>query len=71
MREVRCIFRAHYKYGNIGFFELGEFEQWLPEAEAIRLLNDRAARCRLFRMYYPSATVIDRDQVSIELYEMR
>ena len=71
MSEIRCVFRAHYKYGNISFFDLGEFEQWLPEAEAIRLLNDRAARCRLFRMHYPSATVIDRDQVTIELHERR
>ena len=71
MSEVRCVFRAHYKYGNIGLYDLGEFEQWLPVAEAVRLMNDRAARCRLFRMHFPSTTVIDRDEVSIELHERR
>ena len=53
------------------FVDLGEVEQWLPEAEAVRLMNDKEARCRLFRMHFPSATVIDRDQVSIELHERR
>ena len=71
MREVRCVFRANYKYGNISFCDLGEFEQWLPEAEAIRLLNDKQARCRLFRMHFPSCEKIDRDEVTMELYERR
>ena len=71
MSQVRCVFRAHYKHGNISFYELGQFEQWLSVDEAIRLQNDRAARVRLFRMHFPSATVIDRDEVTIELHERR
>jgi hypothetical protein len=55
----------------MGFYDLGIFEQWLPESEAIRLMNDAQARCRLFRMHYPSCVDIDRDMVSIELHERR
>ena len=71
MSQVRCVFKAHYKQGNISFYELGTFEQWLSVDEAIRLQNDRAARVRLFRMHFPSATVIDCDDVTIELHERR
>ncbi len=71
MNEVRCVFKAHYKSGNMGFYDLGVFEQWLPVSEATRLMNDRQARCRLFRMHFPSCEKIDRDEVTIELHERR
>ncbi len=71
MAEVRCVFRAHYKSHNMGFYDIGEFEQWLPVTEATRLMNDRQGRVRLFLMHYPTCEKIDRDEVSIELYERR
>lgn len=71
MEEVRCVFRAHYKSLGMGFYDIGQFEQWLPVSEAIRLMNDSAARVRLFRMHYPSCVAIDRDNVTIELHERR
>ncbi len=71
MEEIRCVFRAHYKSHGMGFYSLGEFEQWLPREEAIRLMNNQEARARLFRMHYPSCEAIDRDYVVIELHERR
>lgn len=41
MIEVRCVFRAHYKTHGMSFYDIGRFEQWLPETEAARLMNDR------------------------------
>ncbi len=41
MAEVRCVFRAHYKTHGMSFYDIGRFEQWLPETEAARLMNDR------------------------------
>ena len=69
MANVRCVFKAHFKTSTMGFYDLGIFEQWLPESEAIRLMNDRAGRVRLFRMHYPSCDVIARDEVDMELHE--
>ena len=71
MAEVRCVFRAHYKHPGIGFYDLGQFELWLPGTEGTRPMNDAPARCRLFRLHFPICTQIDRDCVSMELYERR
>lgn len=71
MEEVRCILRAHYKSRGMGFYDIGRFEQWLPAAEARRLMNNSEARARLFRMHYPSCVTIDRDYVTMELHECR
>lgn len=70
MKEVRCVFRGHYKSAGMSFYELGEFETWLPEAEAARLMNDREGRERVFRLYYPTTREISGD-VTIELWERR
>ena len=71
MEEVRCVFKAHYKSPGMGFYDIGQFEQWLPVSEAIRLQNNQEARARLFRMHYPSCEVIDRNYVVMELHERR
>ena len=71
MAEIRCVFRAHYKTRGMGFYDIGRFEQWLPETEAYRLMNNREGRLRLFRMHFPTCDVIDRDDVVIELHERR
>ena len=71
MSEIRCTFRAHYKHNNIGFYDLGEFSLWLPEKEAYNLLNDSQGRLCLFFMHYPTATVVDRNVVTMELHEKR
>lgn len=68
--EIRCVFRAHYKTAYINFYDLGQFEMWLPETEAVRLLNDREGRERLFRLHFPTCQTISRD-VDIELHERR
>ena len=71
MAEIRCVFRAHYKTRGMGFYDIGSFEQWLPETEAYRLMNNRDGRVRLFRMHFPTCDVICRDDVVIELHERR
>ena len=71
MAEVRCVFRAHYKAHGMSFYDIGRFEQWLPETQAARLMNDRQGRIRLFMMHFPTCEKIDRDDVVIELHERR
>ena len=70
MKEARCVFRAHYKSTNMSFYNLGEFEVWLPESEAIFLRNDKVGRERVFRMHYPTAREIS-GTVALEIYERR
>ena len=55
----------------MSFYAIGIFEQWLPETEAARLMNDRQGRIRLFMMHFPTCEKIDRDDVVIELHERR
>ena len=69
--EVRCVLRANYLAPGMSHHNFGQFEVWLPSDEATRLLNDSEARCRLFRMHYPTCVSIDRNMVSIELHEWR
>lgn len=70
MSEVRCQIKANYKAVGMNFFNLAVFDVWLPEEEAVRLLNDPSARERLFRMHYPSATEIS-GTIFIGLHERR
>ena len=55
----------------MSFYDIGRFEQWLPDTEAARLMNDRQGRIRLFMMHFPNCEKIDRDEVFIELHERR
>ena len=55
----------------MSFYDIGRFEQWLPETEAARLMNDRQGRIRLFMMHFPTCEKIYRDEVVIELHERR
>ena len=41
MAEVRCVFRAHYKTRGMGFYDIGQFEAWLPEKDAMQREQDR------------------------------
>ena len=71
MAEVRCVFRAHYKTRGMSFYDLGQFEVWLPEVEAYRLLNDREGRLSMFLVHYPQAVDVDRNNVVLEIRERR
>ena len=71
MAEVRCVFRAHYKTRGLGFYDLGQFEVWLPENEAYRLMNDREGRLCMFLVHYPQAVDVDRNNVVLEIHERR
>lgn len=55
----------------MGFYALGIFEQWIPETEAYRLMNDRQGRVRIFMMHFPTCEQICGDNVVIELHERR
>ncbi len=55
----------------MSFYDIGRFEQWLPETEAARLMNDHQGRIRLFMMHFPTCEKIDRYEVVIELHERR
>ena len=71
MKELKCVFRAHYKLANSrgsSCWELGQFEIWLPEREAYLLQNDKAGRLRVFMMHMPTAAVVLNENVVLEVH---
>ena len=59
MQKIRI--SAGYKTATSTSVQWGSFETVVPIEVARQLLSDKAARERLFRQFYPTAIMVDKN----------